>query len=548
MSLALLRGRPRVVDGTIATALVVSALALRYVNYTSIVAYPDEFTYLYRALTTIGLNWSWSKQFMVDQPPIYMYSLSMVTSLWNGQLDTLRLLSVVAGSVTAPFVYLLGKSVFNRTTGLAAGVLFAFNGLDILYSRLAQQEALTILLIVLSLYFFWTGVAGRRSMRRAVAGGVFLGLAIDTKYIALIVPFSYLVYIFWTGKDWGSFRVLKREWWSLLLSKEFVAHIMVAFLVVLPVLLILQLNGVNAFYWDLLGKFVNSYSPFYRTFNFQDALFHALSSYSGALSFVSPFNPGLVFPLAQEFSDVAFLALIIVMAYYILAFFRGPKEERFLSVLFGVSALIFLIYPSRFQYYQLYTFPAMPIMAGHLLDRARRGVFSSVTRSLRRVRPSAAIVFMVLFLFVSMGTVAGAYSAVWGHGAEDDLLPFFHDVKAQQNQNVTIAVTPISGASFVSYYLAHLNITARIVELSAVGSAADPPSVRILEAPIQSNFTYSLVITLAPLSIYHPQYVVLGQDEYQFTFTTAMKSALGQSYQPMMSTPGFLIFQRIGPH
>ena len=203
----------RAPDFALLAALLAVAFALRYVNYQGIVAYPDEFVYLDQALTTLQLNWAWSPLFMLDQPPIFMYLLSMISYAVNSQLDTVRLLSVASGSMTVIFVYLLGKAMYNRKVGLIAGTVFAFNGFDILYSRLAQQEALEIFLMAGSLYFFWTGVAGRKSVSRAVASGAFLGVAIDTKYVALVLPLAYTVYFLWAGQDWRNLRLLKREWW-----------------------------------------------------------------------------------------------------------------------------------------------------------------------------------------------------------------------------------------------------------------------------------------------------------------------------------------------
>src|SRR5712664_1418324 len=111
------RVSPRALDLSIVTAVVVTAFALRLINYSSIVAYPDEFVYTYRALATIGFHWDWSRQFMLDQPPIFIYLLGLITVVFNSQLETFRMLSVACGALTVGFVYLLGKSIINRTVG-----------------------------------------------------------------------------------------------------------------------------------------------------------------------------------------------------------------------------------------------------------------------------------------------------------------------------------------------------------------------------------------------------------------------------------------------
>ena len=537
---------PRLLDGLLVTTLVAVAFVLRVINYTNIVAYPDEFTYLSRALSTLGFHWAWSRSFMFDQPPLFIYLLSVVTVVVNSQLDTIRMVSIVAGSLTIGFVYLLGKTLFNRRAGLLASIFMAFSGFDILYSRLAQEEAVTIFFMTAALYFFWTGVVARRDLKRAIAGGVFLGLSVDSKYSALLLPVTYLVFFVLVGQDWKNLRVLKREWWGTVISKEFILLLCAAFLVFLPVLYELEINGVNALYWDILGKFVNGYSPFYRSFNKPDIIVVALSGYSNTVSFVSSFNPSSVFPLFGAYSTLTFVSLLGILVYFTYSMIKLRKGETFITLLFGISALVFLVYPNRYQYYQLYTFPAYPLMFGLLLDRAWRRLLPGGRRALRSVRISALGTFTVMFLVLSLGIIGGVSSARSGQGANDELLTFFQYIKANPIANLSIGVTPVSNLNFVSYYLQQVNVSARIVELSGVGSAADSPSVRILEAPIATNGTRSVVVTLEPLVVNHAQFVVLDQTEYQDTFTTSMKLWLGQNYQPLLESPGFLILQRTG--
>lgn len=541
-----IRAHPRLAEGGLVAALVATAFALRVMNYANIVAYPDEFTYLSRALATLGYHWDWSRSYMFDQPPLFMYMLSVITVFVNSQLDTVRLLSVVAGSLTIGFVYFLGKEMFSRRAGLLASLVMAFNGFDILYSRLAQEEAVALLFTTASLYFFWTGVAKRKETKRALAAGVFLGLALDTKYTALLLPATFVLYFLLVGQDWKSFHILKREWWGRLASKEFGLLLAAGALVFAPVLYELQANGVNALYWDVLGKFVNGYSPFYRSFNKPDIIVAALNSYSSTLSFVSNFNPASVFPLYGAYSSLTFFSLVGVLVYFLYGTLRLRNGETFLTLLFGISVLVFLVYPNRYQYYQLYTFPAYPLMFGALLDRAWRRLALGRRVGMDPLRGSALATFLIMFLVLSMGIVAGTSSARSGEGANDQLITFFQYVKANPIPNLAIAVTPVSNLNFVSYYLMKMNISARIVELTGVGSAADPPGVRILEAPIATNGTESVVVTLQPLVVSHPQFVVLEQDEYQNTFTSSMKLWLAQNYQPLMSSPGFLIFERTG--
>jgi 4-amino-4-deoxy-L-arabinose transferase-like glycosyltransferase len=540
------RGK-RIFDVILIAGLISVAFILRYINYTNIIGYPDEFTYYYRALATLSYNWGWSKQFMLDQPPIYMYLLSITTYLYNSQLDTFRMLSVIFGSLTAGFVYLLGKSMFNRFTGLVAASFFAFSGFDILYSRLAQQEALTLFLITASLYFFWLGVMGKqRNLKYAIMGGIFLGLGFDTKYITFLLPVSFIAFFLIMGEDWLSFRLLKKDARQRLLSKEFLLLLLIAFLVLLPVLVDQFLHGADAFYWDLLGKFVNASSPFYKSANLGNTLASALSSFTQLLAFVSSFQPTsqVIFPPYQIFSTLTQLSFLVIIVYYLRASFKRWNRETFIFVLFLVATVFFFLYPTRFQYYQLYTFPAYPLMFARFFDRVSTRFLSGLSKGFKAIGPVVLVCFVLLLLVFSMGIVAGVASAKYGQGANDGLISFFQTVKASGNPNVEIAVTPVEGLGFVTYYLDQMNISARVVTLDAIASAQDPPSIKILEAPLQSAGIVQEVITLEPLAVYQPQYLVLGQAEYQLVFTSAMKLFIAQSYTLLMSSSGFVIFQR----
>ena len=532
----------RSADILLVAVLLLAAFALRYANYQGTVAYPDEFVYSDRALTTLQLNWAWSPSFMLDQPPVFMYLLSIISFAVNSSLYTLRLLSVAAGSLTVVFVYLLGKSMYNRKVGLVAGTVFAFNGFDILYSRLAQQEALEILLMAGSVYFFWTGVAAKKSLPRAVASGIFLGAAIDTKYIALVLPLAYTVYFLWAGQDWRNLHVFRKGWWREFASKEYGVLLLVALLLFVPVLYILLQIGVDAFYWQLVGRYAGQVSPWYRTFDLGDLVFSALSSYTQVLSYVSTWNAISFFPLAEVYSDLTFLSLIAVLLYYLRGVLKLGRRETFLVSVFAVSAVVFLLFPNKFQYYELYTFPAYPVMFAAVLDRAGVRLFSSGARS-SRLRPSVVGTFVVMFLVLSIGIPAGATSATKGQGAFDDLGPFVQYVVNHHEPNLTIGITEIGNIGYLSYYLRQANVSANILLLQGVTTDQEPASSRALQVPVLQVWIVSTTVSLVPLITSRPQYVVLTSDEYTSIFTSSMKLFLSENYRIVEYSQGFMLFE-----
>src|SRR5215471_4431474 len=83
----------------VASLFFVSA-SIRGLYLSTLAAGPDELTYLSRAVVTLGDNWQWSKSFMTDQPPLLIYLLAIVIAAIGGSLETLRWVSVLAGSGT----------------------------------------------------------------------------------------------------------------------------------------------------------------------------------------------------------------------------------------------------------------------------------------------------------------------------------------------------------------------------------------------------------------------------------------------------------------
>jgi len=183
----------------IVSSLFLVSASIRGLNLSTLAAGPDELTYLSRAVVILGDNWQWPKAFMTDQPPLFIYVLAIVVGTIGASLETLRWVSVLAGSVAVVIVYLWAKSMFDRKAGLIAAIALAFNGFDILYSRQIYIESLVLMFLAASAYLFWEGVVKRVNTPRAILSGVFLGLALDTKYIGAVLVVALLVFtiIYW---------------------------------------------------------------------------------------------------------------------------------------------------------------------------------------------------------------------------------------------------------------------------------------------------------------------------------------------------------------
>jgi len=97
-----------------------------------------------------------------------------------------RVTAAVLGTIAVWLVYLAGRRLFDRRTGLLAAALLAVSFLPVFYSHLALNDVPTLAPIGLSL-FGAAGVLREGRIRDYVIAGLGLGVACATKYTGGIV-------------------------------------------------------------------------------------------------------------------------------------------------------------------------------------------------------------------------------------------------------------------------------------------------------------------------------------------------------------------------
>ena len=106
--------------------------------------------------------------------------------------------SILAGSLTVPLVWWVGRRWCGPCAGLASSTLVAMNDVHIFFSRAALTDVLLCFWLIAAVYFLWEGLASRSRLALFVAG-IVTGLAWWTKYngwlplaigLAGLVPWS----------------------------------------------------------------------------------------------------------------------------------------------------------------------------------------------------------------------------------------------------------------------------------------------------------------------------------------------------------------------
>ena len=160
-----------------------------------------------------------------------MYLTAAVAELFNTGISflSLKVGTVLAGLLTLPFIYLLGKEAANRRVGLFALVLAGVAYWPNVISRVALRFALYPFFAAPALYFLVRGLRARRR-NDFIYAGLFLGLGLHGYSPFRVVPvlFVVIVLVYWLhGPNW---RRLETALWGLLTSG------LVSLLVFLPLL------------------------------------------------------------------------------------------------------------------------------------------------------------------------------------------------------------------------------------------------------------------------------------------------------------------------
>ena len=121
-----------------------------------------------------GGKWIGTEVFFMG--PLYPYFLAVIYKVAGTGLVTVKIVQAVIGGFTAGGVFLLGRVVFNRTTGLVAGLVAVFYVPFIYYDSAILLPVLATFLNTFMLYFLVVAIA-RRRRRSFLAAGLIAGVS-----------------------------------------------------------------------------------------------------------------------------------------------------------------------------------------------------------------------------------------------------------------------------------------------------------------------------------------------------------------------------------
>jgi 4-amino-4-deoxy-L-arabinose transferase-like glycosyltransferase len=140
-------------------------------------------------------------------PPLYYLILHLWTSITGVSAFSVRLFSVMVGTLAIPLVFVVGRRLFGGQSGILAALVMTLAPFDVYYSQEARMYSLVALLVLGSVYVFLS------LLRRYKSGGgtwhlwmlyvSVMFLAIYTQYYAAFVPLAFSIFILLRFRRYG---------------------------------------------------------------------------------------------------------------------------------------------------------------------------------------------------------------------------------------------------------------------------------------------------------------------------------------------------------
>lgn len=288
------------------TILLVGAF-LRALFYNTSPMFMDTAYYSSLGMAVADGDWLQQVDSQGDKPPLFFYIQGLFFILF-GKSDSVALApSYLSGVVSIYFMYLIGKKIRDKQTGLVAAMLFSCSPASIDFSTMAFIDSAFLLSYIISLHYLFS--------KKILKSGFFIAISFALKQTILAFIPMFLMYIL--------IESFQNEKKGLLLKNS------------VKILLPLSIFFSVIFYWNL---FLSS---------------NRLKSFSYIHSFIqSPESSNFVGTISQRIDRFQFgfeqlhnfsftLFIPIALAALILLFFRHKEKGNIFLIWLVFSSIYF---------------------------------------------------------------------------------------------------------------------------------------------------------------------------------------------------------------
>ncbi|MDG6998923.1 MAG: glycosyltransferase family 39 protein [Nitrososphaerota archaeon] len=521
------------IEGAFVFGLFIVGLLIRSYHISTLAAYPDELTYASRGIQIVAANWAWPSSQMWDQPPLFTYIIAFFTAAFGASLNSLRMISVLFGSITIVIAYFLGKSMYGRIAGAIGAVGVTFDGFHILYSRLLYIEALANALILCSILLFWEGIVKKKSLKVSILGGIVFGLALDSKYISMVAGVALFVFLVLYSRKIG----------KPFPGRQVIAYFATSILMYVPVLIDLAVNNANPFYFDLVGRFQQSNVNVLET-SIRSGQFFALGfqRFVQVQFHVSSTNPYGAFALSP-FQVIAWTSVVtIVLVFFLFSFLKRSMPDGLLLILFAALLAFAFEYPGKRVYFSLYPSLVFMIMLGRVGQSSIQRISKAKSKSI--LVPLAAVIIIsitVIALAVNIAAVPVVYKN--GFGDWDEIMPITNYITNYVSINHSGNTSVATDLAVLVFYLELQQVHVQFVSMKQpVYYYNEPPINQTLMVPQKGEYPFYYVLSTTQIEREQPQFIILPSLDYKST-TTNFHTFINERYFQPLQTNLILLFQ-----
>jgi 4-amino-4-deoxy-L-arabinose transferase-like glycosyltransferase len=149
-------------------------------------ALPDEADYF---VWSQHLDWAY-----YDQSPMLMYCLAFFHLFMSHKVLVLRLVTVLLAALSSIYLFRLAQELVNRSVAFYGVVLANLTLLFMAGSMIATPDAPMNFFLIGASYYFYLAVKQGQT-RLWLLAGIFTGCALLSKYVAVLVYVSFLLYL-----------------------------------------------------------------------------------------------------------------------------------------------------------------------------------------------------------------------------------------------------------------------------------------------------------------------------------------------------------------
>lgn len=151
-----------------------------------------------------------------DKPPVFMWAQATLYAATGNLRLAFLLPSMLASLITLLLVYDLGRRLWNRRVGLAAGLLLLFTLQFTLQAKTAQIDAMLAMWVTLGLYGFLRHLLLGPAWGWYYVGWAAAGFGVITKGVGIIALLVLVPYAWARRRGWRHLAPIPRaplRWW-----------------------------------------------------------------------------------------------------------------------------------------------------------------------------------------------------------------------------------------------------------------------------------------------------------------------------------------------